>query len=322
MDRSIEQLNKLDDTEYLNMVKDSRAMMQELHNPKSNSISTGGDTPLEDVFYITEGMFNNQYGDLQANFTGLERVESNYTVDIHIDGNGDYYIYNVDLTSFYDDLAAQIGVEIGNDPNRMLVLCDFNLISIDVANGSSSGTAGINCGAAFAAIQPFFTLANAAWAAEQKGDCPSSTNSYDAADFIRAYANNTVAYPSCPSGQSLYPIVHTGWLSYDANFAPNFNHWLTHAWDYAWHAENNTCLGNTNAEWYILYGRMNSLRNEGLAWAQSLLPGVNNMQFLFTDYHSHGGSDANGIPVTPLPYDTTNGFYHGGVFGYGIIICQ
>ena len=318
MQQSFERFSLLSEDEYGEELMKAKSLIAQFTSFNQNKTTIGGDAHLEDIFYIHEGLFNNQYGDLLSESEALERVEQTYTVNVHKDANGDYFMYNNDIATFYNDLATAIGLELDPNNNEIMVLCDLSLNSIDDANGTAELRAGISI-----AIQlPLpLTPAGPYWAAEQLGTCSQSNGGSDAADYIRAYLNSKVnaSIQHCAQahpGTQAYPTVWAFWHSARPSYALSVPDYYANTYPHFWKSDDNACLGNSNQEWYSLYNIANVLDARGLAYAQNSTGGIyGNLELIYTDYASHDNGDI-------VFYPGNHSLYHGGMFHYGVVYCQ
>jgi hypothetical protein len=318
MQKNYADFSKLSREEYGVMITEAKEMQSLLSDPKSNSISSTTETPLEEIFYIQEGMFNNQYGDLLSESDALERIEQTYTVSIHPDANGEYYIYNTDVAAFYNDLAAAVGLELDPSNSEIMVICDLNLESIDDVNGLAIIKAGISI-----AIQlPLPRIPGEGfWAANEVGSCAQSNGGIDASDYIQGYLNGKVrasinhcatAHPGTTAHATLWEV----WVSFMPSYASTTSNYYSNTYPHFWKNNDNQCLGNTDPEWYALYSSADVLNGIGLTYAQnSIGSGNGNLELLYTDYSSHN----NGLAQFGFP--ANHNLYHGGIFQYGVINC-
>lgn len=319
MQKSYADFSKLSKEEYFVKLTAAKEMQSLSTDPKSNSISSGSETPLEDVFYIQEGMFNNEFGDILSENEALKRVEKTYTVSVHKDSQENYFMYSTDLTTFYNDLAAELGFELDPSNNEIMVICDLNLESIDDENGSAIIRAGISI-----AIQlPLPRIPTTSfWAANQLGTCSQSIGNLDASDYIQGHLNGKVrtSINLCEqpnTGYTAYPTVWKIWASHLMTYAPSQADYFANTYPYFWKDNNNQCLGNTAQEWYNLYSTADALNGIGLSYAQNALGGsFGNLELIYTNYSSHD----NGNIQFGFPSNHT--LYHGGSFEYGVVYCN
>ena len=320
MQQSMSDFGAISNEDYSAKVKEARQVLNQFSNAKNNSIATSGETEFGEIFYVHEGMFNYQYGDLATNSEDVDYVEKNYTVNLHKDANGDYFIYNIDLATFYNDLAASVGLEIYPANNELMILCDLNVVSIDDAAGTGVIRAGISIGVPIPT--PQYLNPGPMMAAEQLSSCPGTVGAgEDAADFIKAYLmdfantslqNATNQCATYPSGKIRTVVVgYWGSDNMIQNPMPAFG---TDVYPYFWKGENNTCIGNTNAEWNSLYSTSETLRDVGLAVISAQYPASGQLEMVETDYKSK-------THTLQVPYQN-DVFNHGGVFRYGRYMCD
>jgi hypothetical protein len=320
MQESMRKFGGLTNEQYSAMVKDAEQVLNQFSNAKSNSIATGGETEFGEIFYIHEGMFNNEYGDLVTQSEDVEYVENTYTVDIHTDQNGNYYIYNTDLSVFYSDLAVTAGLETDPANNELMILCDLNVVSMDDVNGTAIIRAGMSIGIPIP-TPPQYLNPGPMMAAEQLSSCPGTVGAgEDAADFIRAYlmsfANDSYGkmadHCATLNNKGVNTVIVDYWGSDNMiqNPAPTF---MTDVYPYFWKGESNNCLGNTNSEWATLYAESEILRDVGLGYIYNQYPYLGSLEMVHTDYKSKKNTLL--APAHNMIYN------HGGLFSYGKYMC-
>ncbi|OIQ21107.1 MAG: hypothetical protein BM557_04970 [Flavobacterium sp. MedPE-SWcel] len=284
---------------------------------ESQELNPEEQIPLEEVFYVYEALFNGQHGDYMAELQGMKTVDIEVNLSVHVDEEGVYSVYNFDLSNFYTGLADQISEEILTNPEDFLYICDFVLKDLDnLPPGGGSGNATISVGVSMGMNQ-FFSPDGPYYACGLLGTCGASYGQgSDAATFINIYANATAPYKMnnpCPPGTTVYPVATTGPATYYLSTWPVQSEWFTEVYPNYWKDNFNDCLGNTNQEWQNLYADFDAIRNYAHHTIEDDM-GLQNHEFIFTDYHSHIGGSSNN------PYGITH--YHGGILGFGFVFCQ
>ena len=280
----------------------------------SSSTLSSEETPLEDIFYVYEGLFNNQFADYLANIEGMERVEMEVNLPVEIGENENYFVHNSILSDFYNNLADQISIEFLNDTKKILYFCDFSLKDLDREQLTANIAIGVSIG--MQTNNEFFSPAGPYYACGALGPCNTNNPGNDAADFINVYANATADYKlnnPCPTGTNVYPVASVGFESYDALSWASYNDWFDNVYPHYWKGDSNDCLGNTNQEWQDLYAQFDALRDHAVYVTHNTL-GHTDYEFIIAYYHSHTDPFSSNPPGM--------NYYHGGTIGLGKVFCQ
>lgn len=280
---------------------------------KTNTLS---DVPLEDLFYIHEGLINADNANFYDDISGEEQITSTFTVDVYDNGNGNYYIESADFIVFYNDLQTEIDLQIDDSNGEALIIASLELTGISA--GGASFNLRINPGLVQNA---WMTPSHAVYAADAAGWCLSGVGNMDAADFLRAYTNNVHGFfenNPCPTGQSPYAMSSLHYQTYSvANPFPNL--YATQIEPFFWRSNTNACIGddnnqtNNNNIWYSWYSKMDHLVSFAIPTFQS----YGNRHFLRTDFKSYSSANP---PQGITGYPQEN-YFHGGRFFYPICGC-
>lgn len=276
--------------------------------------------PITDILTVYEGLLNQQEANYTAEYSDLETVEVQHTVNLIDDGSGMFKVLTSEAIGLYNDCVSEIGSHVDFTSGEDIKVTDLKLLHVDPLTMKATFAQSVVKG-----LVPYMIPGEPYWASELKGPCTS--NSYvgvDAATFISAYANRTIDYPNCAPSQSVlvvnlyaYTINETTWRNVP-NFISNSLYNTTSA--NMWKGHQNGCIGNNNLDWHNWYRKFDNIANAYKNHVNTLFPGQN-LKFTYTNWHSHNaGSPNNGW------YDNASStyfqYYHEGILGYGVIICQ
>jgi hypothetical protein len=272
--------------------------------------NTLGDVPLADVFYIHEGLLNAENANFYDDIAGDEQTTSTFTVDVYDDGSGQYYIESADFVTFYNDLAAEIDLEIDEANGEALIIASLELTGLDLNGGGATFTLSLNPGL----VQPpWYTPIGSLPAYSQNGD--------DAAALLRLYTQDVHGFfenNPCPTGKQPFAAAS---LHYHTFFAANPfpSLYTTGIEPYFWRSNTADPIGddndqvNNNQIWYSWYAKMDQLVNVAVPTFNSL----GNRSFYRTDFKSYSSSN----PPQGMPTFPSENYFHGGRFFYPICGC-
>lgn len=307
------------DLEYKEKIQEAEALIAEHFDPKTNTLSSGGNTPLTDVCYVYEGIFNFNFGDIETPNDFLEHVEQDYTVDINVDAEGNYYLTNQEVVDLYAELQSTATTEVDPSNSEFLLFCDLTLQSVN----PSSSTAIVRASMSIALQKPLALAPTQAYlGANLAGPCANSTpNSTDAATYIDAYwqkkIHDRVNYLKNQNGHAnYYTYYQDAWGSMTPNLEPSPGYWNTNVAPYFWKSETNDCLGNTNAEWQSLYSNSDILANEALLQVYRDFPAPHRPNEIIEVFYE--SIDFGPIGTTQgMPYFPNMRYGHRGTFHVG-----
>lgn len=316
---ALEKLNKNGTDWFLKKEQEFGKLVKE-HKNDQNYIQNNPNLPLDEMLLLSEGFMNHDFADIYSDAWDVQTNSSTFVLDIY-EGPDGWYVENAKIIDFYDDIAQEIEMEVDPDEDEIMVMGHLNLESIDISDYTCTVTLTI----AKALSLPFLEPEGTIYGAEHKGFCPNETGNADGAVFLQAYANHMAWHNQnnpCPTGQSPYVIstpMNQG--TYGPNFIPDFSnqnstYWTQNVYNYIWKSHTNDCMPQAPEDWSTWYSRMGHLMNLSQPYFQSLYPN-SNVRFVYTNYHSHTtGNNPND------QYFGSEKYYHGGLFNYGIIICQ
>ena len=302
-------------------------LREELTN--NGQLSSIENVPLEDIFYLYEGIISYQYLNLNANqFTmtadqalngddQMETFEFIFELNITEGDNG----FIVDVNSFNGLYSSIVGTlqNISNTaviPNILVSDLDLYSIQPNLARVSLYIVTG-----RFPPIPPapqqFFPIPmGEVHGAQDLGWCPSNTGNIDASDFLRGHTNRYLSKQTPTQAYQSFMRIHTTSTWSKNKFFRSTNYY-TYEVPFIWKDVINSCIGdnsnsqNNNAIWTSWYNKMNSLVNIPLNSAKSV---DSRFVFVSTDYFAFTKQWWSGTIYSP------NQHYHNGEFVYGIKI--
>ncbi|MGB1004169.1 MAG: hypothetical protein ACPGVC_08075 [Salibacteraceae bacterium] len=277
--------------EYTAKIKAAEALIHDYQNPKTTTLNSGGDTPLSDVCYVYEGIFNFNFGDLETPNEFVEHIEEYFTVNINMDGNGDYFLQNQEVLNLYAELQSMANTEIDPTNSEFLLFCDLKLESVDVNNT----TAVVRASMSVALQKPLPMTPNGPYfGANLAGPCANpAPNTTDAATYIDAYWQDKIKtrvqnLQANSTNGGVYYFVAQSWNNLNPYLYNNQSYWVNNVFPYFWKSVTNDCLGKTNNEWYKLYSDSDILAQEAVSYVISIMPAFQTHPFepVFVNYTS------------------------------------
>lgn len=317
--RAIQKFAEKDKSEISSTMRVTKSKLDMILSGRAKN-SSMNDVPLEDVFYIYEGLINADNANFEDNADELPSVTANFTTNIFKDEQNNYFIEANDFITLYSDLQNEIVQQIDTINDETLLIADLQLLTVsnDEATLSLTLYPGL--------VGPsWMTPSGSVHAAMRAGWCSSGQGNVDAADFLDSYINNTKAFAynnNCPSGTQPFGLfVHTYNTYFPAGGMSNPSQWTTHLKPFYWKSNSNDCIGDNgnqavnNDIWYSWYSKMDYLADYELPYAQSINPDA---ELFRVDWHSHG-------PVFTGPFagghNSNEDYFHGGRFFYADCGC-
>ena len=287
--------------------------------------SSSDPIPLEELFFLYEGVINSIYTTQGDPEDESETVYSVFDIPVSQDENGNSFIQVDNFNDFYSNLITSLGNEVSTSANEYLVLTDLQLTNLESEMATVTATLVIAMHPA-RPIVAFYPIG-----------CElamSVGNPWDAGSHTRGYVNSTsdlrdpdycdlVQNTSYNSYYFVNGDVPTNLSSFTFNYLYGLNP-ITALKPYLWRSATNDCIGDNNDQinneliWYSLYSNASSvynttLRNALINSSFNIYP-ANELKFLYTSLHTYG---KDGWETDP-----NINFSMGGKGYYGVIICR
>ena len=292
-----------------------------LYNDKS-----GTPVPLEDIFFLHEGVINSIYTSIANPGDEVEIYSTELEVEVYEEGET-YFIAISDYNSFYSALVNNLTSQVSTSNGEYLTMTDLELVAVS----GNFATIRISAFVATPPVTPVFypIPMGEVHGTDLAGWCVTTSTGFDAATFFNGHiapigAINTSG-SNCPNSTTRF-ILPMGTYNTSNQFevqAHNLN-WNTEL-NKIWKDNTNSCIGNNNNQnnnnsvWTSWYNKSASAVNAPISfYSQYVTLPTSHAVFM------HGTIISVSPSTVPPGQNSTligNTYFHEGFFFYGIEFC-
>ncbi|KAA3651890.1 MAG: hypothetical protein DWP98_02135 [Bacteroidetes bacterium] len=310
-------LLSMSEADYVAIAAPIKAQLEvnhRLNNDKSlNAI------PLEDIFFIHEGVINSIYTTPLDPEDESEIFTTTHELEVSLDENNNYIIEINDYNEFFTNVSNTLSSEVSPQEGEYLSLTDLELISIE----NDVAVIQLKSIVSQPPVNQTFNLlpGGEVYGADLAGWCDTNLTGTDASVFInntiQKLGANTITGSTCPTNTGRYLFVMGTFNTMYSNDA--VNHGLTYSYVLSkiWKDVTNSCVGdnsnssNNNTIWQNWYNNASSLVNAPIAhystWGNAVF--------------CYGQLSSDSYNNSTIKLAGSYNFYHKAMLFYGIEIC-